>query len=50
MFNVPNAPIGGVQILFGQQKQWSLPLGSDLPLALKCLITSLFILLVLEIF
>jgi len=47
---VPNAPIGGVQILFGQDKQWSPPLGSDLPLALKCLITSQFTLVVLERF
>jgi len=25
-----NAPRGGVQVLFGHQKQWSLPLGSNL--------------------
>jgi hypothetical protein len=50
IFSVPNAPIGGVQILFGQQKQWNPPCGSDLPLALKCLITGRFILVVLEEF
>jgi len=31
IFNVPNTPIGGVQVLFGHQKQWNLHLGSSLP-------------------
>jgi len=50
ILSVPNAPIGGVQIVFGQQNQWSPPLGSNLPLALKCLITNQFTLVVLERF
>ncbi len=33
--NAPDASIGGVQVLFGLQKQWSPPLGSGLPWALK---------------
>jgi len=31
IFNGPNAPIGGIQVLFGHQKQWSPPLASGLP-------------------
>jgi len=31
IFNVPYAPIGGVQVLFGHQKQQSSPLGSCFP-------------------
>jgi len=31
IFRAPNAPIGGVQVLFGHGKQWSLPLASGLP-------------------
>jgi len=30
-FSAPNVPRGGVQVLFGHQKQWSPPLGSSLP-------------------
>jgi hypothetical protein len=29
-FSALDAPIGGVQILFNHQKQWSLPLGFGL--------------------
>ncbi len=42
IFNVPNAPIKGVQIFFGHQKQQSPPLGSGLSWALKCSITNQF--------
>jgi hypothetical protein len=42
IFNVLNAPIKGVQVLFGHQKQQSPPLGSGLPWALKCLVISQF--------
>ncbi len=42
IFNVPDAPIGGVQVLFGHRKQLSPPLRSDLPWALKCLVTGQF--------
>jgi len=34
-FNGPDVPTGRVQVLFGHQKQRSLPSGSGLPLALK---------------
>jgi len=36
---VSDAPRGGVQVLFGHQKQQSLPLGSGLPWVLKCSVT-----------
>jgi len=39
IFSAPNAPIGGVQVLFGHQKQQRPPLGSSLPWVLKCSIT-----------
>jgi hypothetical protein len=43
IFNVPDAPIGGAQILFGHQKQWSPPLNLACPKCLgvwcKCLVT-----------
>jgi len=45
IFNVPNARIWGLQVLFGHQKQLSPPLGSGLPWTLKCLITDQFTLL-----
>jgi len=35
ILSAPNASIRGVQVLFGHQKQWSPPLGSGLPWALK---------------
>ncbi len=35
---VSNVPRGGVQVFFGHQKQWSPPLGSGWPWALKCLV------------
>jgi len=31
IFNVPNAPIKGVQVLFGHQKQQNPPFESGLP-------------------
>jgi len=31
IFSVPDVPIEGVQVLFGDQKQWSPPLGFSLP-------------------
>jgi len=31
IFNALNAPIGGVQVLFRCQKQWSPPFGFGLP-------------------
>jgi hypothetical protein len=37
--DVSDASRGGVQVLFGHQKQQSRPLGSGLPWVLKCLIT-----------
>jgi hypothetical protein len=37
--SVSDAPRGGVQVLFGHQKQRSPPLGSSLPWALKCSVT-----------
>jgi hypothetical protein len=40
--------IKGVQVLFGHQKQQSLPLESGLPWVLKCLITSWFTWLKME--
>jgi hypothetical protein len=33
--SVSDVPRGEVQVLFGHQKQWSPPLGSGLPWALK---------------
>jgi hypothetical protein len=38
IFSVSDAPIGGVQVLFGHQKQQSPPLGSGVPWALKWLL------------
>jgi hypothetical protein len=35
IFSAPNAPIEGVQVLFGHQKQQSPPLGISLPEHLK---------------
>ncbi len=35
IFSALLVPIGEVQVLFGHQKQWSFPLGSYLPSALK---------------
>ncbi len=34
-----DAQRGGVQVVFGHQKQWSPPLGSSVPWALKCSLT-----------
>jgi hypothetical protein len=31
IFSVLDAPIGGVEVWFGHQEQWSLPLGFGLP-------------------
>jgi len=31
ILSAPDVPVGGVQVLFGHQKQQSLPLGSCLP-------------------
>ncbi len=35
IFSVPDVPKEGVQVLFGDQKQWSPPLGFSLPWKLK---------------
>ncbi len=42
IFNVPDAPIKGVQVLFEHQKQQSSPLESGLPWAPKCLVSGWF--------
>jgi len=42
IFSASNVPIGGIQVLFWHQKQWSPPLGSDLPWARKCSVTGQF--------
>ncbi len=41
IFNVTNAPRGGVQVLFRHKKKWSLPLGFGLPWTLKCSLVGL---------
>jgi hypothetical protein len=41
-FCVLNVLITRVQVLFGQQKQWSLPLGSHLPWTFKCFVIGQF--------
>ncbi len=48
IFCAPDMSIKGVQVLFGHQKQQSLPLESGLPWVLKCLITSWFTWLKME--
>ncbi len=44
-FSAPDAPIGGVYVLFGHHKQQSPPLWSGLPWAVKCSVTSRFTLI-----
>lgn len=45
ILNAPNAPIGGVQVMFGHQKQYSPPLGFSLAWALKCSVIGQFTLM-----
>ncbi len=42
IFSTSDAPIGRVQVLFGNQRRPSFPLGSSLPWAFKCSVTSQF--------